>query len=246
MKFLKIILSILIFISPANANTIFYLIKIPNLEIHHSKSMNGLKYLKATKPFNVGIRDNNVSCFNSSEENIKKKMHLIEKNLNRYSSVFLNKINLKYIVLCENLTVSQINTAGVPNPKTKTLIIDIKFNEEHFERVLHHEIFHMIDESHKEKFLYEEWKNFNNPEFKYAECSTCSDRLGLSLLKQNKGFVTEYSMTTPSEDMAEVFSFLMINKKMIEGKASMDPILNNKILLIKNNILKIYENFNFN
>ena len=246
MKFLKIILSILIFISPANANTIFYLIKIPNLEIHHSKSMNGLKYLKATKPFNVGIRDNNVSCFNSSEEDIKQKMHLIEKNLNRYSSVFLNKINLKYIVLCENLTVSQINTAGVPNPKTKTLIIDIKFNEEHFERVLHHEIFHMIDESHKEKFLYEEWKNFNNPEFKYAECSTCSDRLGLSLLKQNKGFVTEYSMSTPSEDMAEVFSFLMINKKMIEDKASIDPILNNKILLIKNNILKIDENFNFN
>ncbi len=246
MKFLKIILSILIFISPANANTIFYLIKIPNLEIHHSKSMNGLKYLKATKPFNVGIRDNNVSCFNSSEEDIKKKMHLIEKNLNRYSSVFLNKINLKYIVLCENLTVSQINAAGVPNPKTKTLIIDIKFNEEHFERVLHHEIFHMIDESHKEKFLYEEWKNFNNSEFKYAECSTCSDRLGLSLLKQDKGFVTEYSMSTPSEDMAEVFSFLMINKKMIEDKASMDPILNNKILLIKNNILKIYENFNFN
>ena len=246
MKFLKIILSILIFISPANANTIFYLIKIPNLEIHHSKSMNGLKYLKATKPFKVGIIDNNVSCFNYSEEDIKQKMHLIEKNLNRYSSVFLNKINLKYIVLCENLTVSQINTAGVPNPKTKTLIIDIKFNEEHFERVLHHEIFHMIDESHKEKFLYEEWKNFNNPEFKYAECSTCSDRLGLSLLKQNKGFVTEYSMSTPSEDMAEVFSFLMINKKMIEDKASMDPILNNKILLIKNNILKIDENFNFN
>ena len=246
MKFLNIILSILIFISPANANTIFYLIKIPNLEIHHSKSMNGLKYLKATKPFNVGIRDNNVSCFNSSEEDIKQKMHLIEKNLNRYSSVFLNKINLKYIVLCENLTVSQINTAGVPNPKTKTLIVDIKFNEEHFERVLHHEIFHMIDESHKEKFLYQEWENFNNPEFKYAECSTCSDRLGLSLLKQNKGFVTEYSMSTPSEDMAEVFSFLMINKKMIEDKASMDPILNNKILLIKNNILKIDENFNFN
>ena len=246
MKFLKIILSILLFISPANANTILYLIKIPNLEIHHSKSMNGLKYLKATKPFNVGIRDNNVSCFNSSEENIKKKLPSIKKNLNIYSSDFLNKINLKYIVLCENLTVSQINTAGVPNPKTKTLIVDIKFNREHFERVLHHEIFHIIDESHKEKFLYQEWENFNNLEFKYAECSTCSDRLGLSLLKQNKGFVTEYSMSTPSEDMAEVFSFLMINKKMIEDKASMDPILNNKILLIKNNILKIDENFNFN
>ena len=246
MKFLKIILSILLFISPANANTIFYLIKIPILEIHHSKSMNGLKYLKATKPFNVGIRDNNVSCFNSSEEDIKQKMHLIEKNLNRYSSVFLNKINLKYIVLCENLTVSQINTAGVPNPKTKTLIIDIKFNEEHFERVLHHEIFHMIDETHKEKFLYKEWENFNNPEFKYAKCSTCTDKLGLSLLKEHKGFVTEYSMSTPSEDMAEVFSFIITNKDKIENKALADSILNRKILFIKENILKIDETFNFN
>ena len=73
MKFLKIILSILIFISPANANTIFYLIKIPNLEIHNSKSANGLKYLKAMKPFDVGIKDNNVSCLNSIKEEIKKK-----------------------------------------------------------------------------------------------------------------------------------------------------------------------------
>ena len=245
MKFFKIILIFIIIISPANANTIFYLIKIPNLEIHSNKSANGLKYLKATKPFDVGINDNNVSCFNSNKEDIEKKMPIIEKNLNRYSSIFLNKINLKYIVLCENLSVSQISAAGVPNSKTKTLVIDIKFSEEHFERVLHHEIFHMINESHKKNFLYEKWKDFNNSEFKYAECSTCSDRLNLSLLKENKGFVTEYSMSTPSEDMAEVFSFIITNKEKLKDKALIDPILNKKILFIKKNILKIDETFNF-
>ena len=245
MKFFKIILIFIIIISPANANTIFYLIKIPNLEIHSNKSANGLKYLKATKPFDVGINDNNVSCFNSNKEDIEKKMPIIEKNLNRYSSIFLNKINLKYIVLCENLSVSQISAAGVPNSKTKTLVIDIKFSEEHFERVLHHEIFHMINESHKKKFLYEKWKDFNNSKFKYAECSTCSDRLNLSLLKENKGFVTEYSMSTPSEDMAEVFSFIITNKEKLKDKALIDPILNKKILFIKKNILKIDETFNF-
>ena len=172
-------------------------------------------------------------------------MPIIEKNLNRYSSIFLNKINLKYIVLCENLSVSQISAAGVPNSKTKTLVIDIKFSEEHFERVLHHEIFHMINESHKKNFLYEKWKDFNNSEFKYAECSTCSDRLNLSLLKENKGFVTEYSMSTPSEDMAEVFSFIITNKEKLKDKALIDPILNKKILFIKKNILKIDETFNF-
>ena len=148
--------------------------------------------------------------------------------------------------MCENLSVSQIRAAGVPNITTRTLVVDIKFNEEHFERVLHQEIFHMINDSHKKKFLFDEWKNFNNSEFKYAKCSTCSDRLGLSLLKENKGFVSEYSMSTPSVDMAEVFSFIITNKEKIEDKAKIDPILNKKILFIKKNILKIDESFNFN
>ena len=245
MKYLKIILSILIFISSANANTIFYLIKIPNLEIHSSKSVNGLKYLKAIKPFDVGIKDNNVSCFNSSEKNIEKKMPIIKKNLNKYSSAFLHKINLKYIVLCEKLSVSQISAAGVPNSQTKTLVIDIKFDVEHFERILHHEIFHMINDSHKNKFSNEEWKNFNNTEFKYAECSTCTDKLGLLLLKESKGFVTEYSMSTASEDMAEVFSFMMTDMEAVKYKVSKDPILNKKILFIKNRLVEIDDKFNF-
>ena len=177
---------------------------------------------------------------------LNKKITIIEKNLNKYSLEFLNKINLKYIVLCENLSVAQISAAGVPNSKTKTLIIDIKFDEEHFERVLHHEIFHMINDTHKKKFLNEEWKNFNNSEFKYAKCSTCTNKLGLSFLKEHKGFVTEYSMSTPSEDMAEVFSFIITNKDKIKKKALTDPILNKKIFFIKENILKIDETFNFN
>ena len=96
------------------------------------------------------------------------------------------------------------------------------------------------------KILDEKWKNFNNLEFKYAKCSTCTDKLGLSFLKEYKGFVTEYSMSTPSEDMAEVFSFIITNKKKIENKALNDPILNKKIIFIKKNILKIDETFNFN
>ena len=246
MKFLKIILLILIFISSANANTIFYLIKIPNLEIHKNKTINGLKYLKAIKTFDVGIRDNNVKCFRTNNRSIEKKFDLIEKNFNRYNQEFLDKIGLKYIVLCENLTVSAIESAGVPNAKVRTLIIDIKFNEDYFERILHHEVFHIIDENFSNYFLKDEWIKFNNLNFNYAECSTCSDRLGLSLLENNEGFVTEYSMSTPSEDMAEVFSFLMSNKKKIEDKASNDQILNKKIFFIKNNILKIDENFKFN
>ena len=62
---------------------------------------------------------------------------------------FLKKINLKYIVLCENLSISGINTAGIPdNSNERTFII--KFNEKYFERVIHHEVFHIINDSYKE------------------------------------------------------------------------------------------------
>ena len=54
-------------------------------------------------------------------------------NKSGYSIInFLEKINLKYIVLCEKLSVSGINSAGVPNHEMKTLIIDIKFDNNYF------------------------------------------------------------------------------------------------------------------
>ena len=108
----------------------------------------------------------------------------------------------------------------------RTLIIDINFDRNFFERVLHHEVFHLINDSHKSYFLENDWKKFNNSEFKYSECSTCSNRLNLNLLEKNNGFLTEYSMSTASEDMAEVFSFMMTDMEVIINKALKDPILN--------------------
>ena len=246
MKFLKIILLLFILISPSNANTIYNLIKIPNLEIYKNNSLNDIKYLKAIKPFQVGIRDDNVTCFNSSDKTIKNNFDLIEKNLNKYDTSFLKKINLKYVVLCEDLKVAEIKTAGVPNHKVKTLIVDINFDKRYFERSIHHEIFHMIDDSYKELFSYEKWEEFNTPKFKYAECSTCTNKLDLSLINKSNGFLTEYSMSTASEDMAELFSFLMTDSENLKKILLKDPILTKKTLFLKNTILKIDNNFKFN
>tara|TARA_Y100000590_G_scaffold453862_1_gene599666 strand:+ start:639 stop:1376 length:738 start_codon:yes stop_codon:yes gene_type:complete len=245
MKFSKIIVVVLLLFSPANANTIFYLIKIPNLEIYNSNSANGLKYLKATKAFQVGIRDNSVLCSKQRNETVDEKFNIIKKNLDRYSYDFLYKINLKYIVLCENLSVSDIGAAGIPNYKMKTIIINTNFNKYNLGRTVHHELFHIINENYKNYFNKNIWSKFNNSKFEYAECSTCSDKLDLTILKKNEGFVTEYSMSTISEDMAEVFSFLMVDKKKIEDKALKDPILKKKIIFIKKNVLEIDKNFKF-
>tara|TARA_B110000211_G_scaffold56203_1_gene62649 strand:+ start:84 stop:815 length:732 start_codon:yes stop_codon:yes gene_type:complete len=243
MILLRIFLFFFFFITPLKANTIYNLIKIPNLEIYNIDTKNGLRYLYAIKPFRLGVNvEKNINCYNSDKKILNKQYEIIKKNLDRYSLNFLKKINLKYIILCENLSIAEINTAGIPNNKTRTLILDIKFNKKHFERAIHHELFHIINDNFKNLFNENIWKNFNKKNFSYSKCSTCNNNWNLELLNNNSGFITEYSKSTASEDMAEVFSHLIFYQDEMNIE---DPIIKKKILFIKKNILKIDDTFSF-
>jgi len=238
MNLIRLIILFFFIFTQSQADTIYNLIKIPNLEIYEINTSNKLRYLYAKQPFTIGV-DNNISCYNPKKNYLDKKYKIILKNLNRYDQKFLKKINLKYIVLCEDLSISKINTAGIPDNKMKTLILDVKFSEKYFERVIHHEVFHIINDSFKQLFDEKIWSNFNVKNFKYAKCSTCTDKLGLDTYPNTKGFFTEYSQSTASEDMAEVFSHLMIGADLNNN----DPILSKKIQFIKKILLKIDDNF---
>ena len=245
MNLLSAILLSIILITPLKANTIYNLIKIPNLEIYEINTKNKLKYFYAAAPFRLGTQKN-IVCSNPNKKDLDIKYKTIYKNLSRYSYDFLKKINLKYIVMCENLSISELYTAGIPDNIMKTLILDIKFNEDYFERVIHHEVFHIIYLQHKEIFNDKKWIKFNNSKFKYAECSTCSKNISLEKYEKTKGFFTEYSKSTASEDMAEVYSHMIyLKRKEIEQIRKVDPILNNKISYIESKIKQINNSFTF-
>ena len=245
MNLIRAILLLIIFISPLKANTIYNLIKIPNLEIYEINTKNKLKYFYAVRPFRLGTQKN-VVCSDSNKKDLEAKYKIIHKNLSRYSYDYLKKINLKYIVMCENLSISELYTAGIPDNVMKTLILDIKFNEDYFERVIHHEVFHIIHLQHKSIFNEEEWIRFNNSNFKYAECSTCTKKISLEQYQETNGFFTEYSKSTASEDMAEVYSHMIhLKKTKINQIRKSDPILNNKISYIENKIMEIDNSFTF-
>ncbi len=239
MNLFRLILIFFVFTSQVKANAIYNLIKIPNLEIYEINTKNKLKYFYAKNSFRLGVQKN-IVCLKPNEESLNKKYKIINENLNLYTSNFLKKINLKYIVMCENLSISGIGTAGIPDSAMKTLILDIEFNKKYFERVIHHEVFHIINDSHKEYFNQKIWVKFNSKDFKYAKCSTCTDKLGLETYKKTNGFFTEYSQSTASEDMAEVFSHIII-KNIIKD----DLILEKKVNFIKTNLLKIDSSFKF-
>ena len=245
MDIIRAILLTIIIITPVKANTIYNLIKIPNLEIYEIKTKNKLKYFYAARPFRLGTQKN-IVCSNPNKKDLEIKYKIIYNNLSRYSYNYLKKINLRYIVLCENLSISELYTAGIPDNIMKTLIIDIKFNKDYFERVIHHEVFHMVYLQHKEIFNDEDWIKFNDSKFKYAECSTCTKKIGLEKYDKTKGFFTEYSKSTASEDMAEVYSHMIyLKKNEINQIRKLDPILNNKISYIENKIKQIDNSFTF-
>jgi len=237
-----LILFILLFhISYVNADEIYNLLKIPNLEIYKLKNDNNIRYLNAKGNFKIGV-NKNITCDKVNLNNLNSKFPLVEKNINLYNSSFLNKIKLKYIIFCQNLSISEINTGGIPDNKNRSLILDINFNQKYFERMIHHEIFHMIQNTHTKYFNEDKFSSFNQTSFNYSECSTCSDRLNLDLYENTDGFLTEYSKSIPSEDMAEIFSFLMTDKKTIKDKISKDKILSKKVNFIKLNLAKIDKN----
>jgi len=240
MILLRAILLLIFLITPLKANTIYNLIKIPNLEIYEINTKNNLKYFYAARPFRLGTQKN-IICLNSNKKNYDEKYKIINQNLSKYSRNFLKIINLKYIVLCKTLSISGMYTAGIPDNIMKTLILDIEFNEKYFERVIHHEVFHIINLSYKELFNENEWINFNKKDFQYAKCSTCTDKIDLNTYIDTDGFLTEYSKTTPSEDMAEVFSHIMFNINIPKN----DSILQRKKEFIIRNILKVDKTFKF-
>ena len=245
MNLIRAILLLIFFITPIKANTIYNIIKIPNLEIYEINTKNKLKYFYAAAPFRLGTQKN-IVCSNPNKKDLDIKYKTIYKNLSRYSYDYLKKINLKYIVMCENLSISELYTAGIPDNIMKTLILDIKFNEDYFERVIHHEVFHIIYLQHKEIFNEKEWVKFNNSKFKYAECSTCTKKIRLEKYVKTEGFFTEYSKSTASEDMAEVYSHMIyLKKNEINQIRKLDPILNNKISYIENKIKQIDNSFTF-
>ncbi len=67
---MNIIISFLLFFLltfQVQANTIYNLTKIPNLEIYETNTPNKLRYLYAKQPFTIGV-NNNINCYNSKKK----------------------------------------------------------------------------------------------------------------------------------------------------------------------------------
>ena len=78
MNLLRLIILYLILSTQLQADTIYNLIKIPNLEIYEIDKSNKLRYLYAKQPFIIGV-DNNINCYNSEKKDLNQKYNIIQR-----------------------------------------------------------------------------------------------------------------------------------------------------------------------
>ena len=98
MNIIRSFLLLFLLTTQVQADTIYNLIKIPNLKIYKINTANKLRYLYAVKPFRLGVNvKKNIYCSSPDKQNLDSKFKIINKNLNRYSSQLLKKINNKQL-----------------------------------------------------------------------------------------------------------------------------------------------------
>ena len=239
MKLNILILLLLFAIFQSKADQVYELIKIPNLKIYQIDKENNLRYLTPKKDFVTNSGINNVSCKKSNNYRVEKKYIKTKNELNVFKKAFFEKIKLKYIVLCEKLKVGEINALGFANPEMETILLNINTNDDDFERVIHHEIFHIIENNYKKFFPDSVWAKFNNPSFYYSGSSANPEAYSLAKLNNTNGFFSEYAKYSISEDMAETFSFINSRKEYVSKTVDLDEILNKKVNFIKEGISTI-------
>ncbi len=235
------ILILLLFLTNfhSKADQIYELIKIPNLKIYQIDKESNLRYLTPEKDFVTNSGINNVSCKKSNNHSVKEKYIKSKNELNVFKKEFFEKIKLKYIVLCEELKVGEVNALGFANPEMKTILLNINTNDNDFERVIHHEVFHIIENNYKKFFPDTVWTKFNNPNFYYSGSSANPEAYSLVKLSNTNGFFSEYAKFSISEDMAETFSFINSRKKYVSEVINSDVILNKKVIFIKEGMSNI-------
>ena len=97
-----IILFIILFqFCHVNADEIYNLIKIPNLEIYKLKNENNIRYLSAKGDFKIGV-DNNITCNKTNQQNLNTKFHHILL-LVRLINVFCKNLLFRSLLTQENL-----------------------------------------------------------------------------------------------------------------------------------------------
>ena len=183
-----------------------------------------------------------------NQDDINFYLPLISLELSLYPKNFIKKINLKKIILCNEIIINnnfgEEYRSGIPDNdyEIQAMIYSTKErNLKYIRNVIHHELFHYYYFADKGCFENSDyyWEMFNPKNFFYNNKETWNnnDLINNDFSSLNS-FVSDFSKKSLEEDKAEIFSYMITSGISTNELGKKEGILG-KCLIIK----KMLEDF---
>jgi len=205
---------------------------IPSKKVYSTK---GIDVLIATKDFQSKSK---FTCLKSTS-NFRDELNILRREIEIYPVSFLKNSGLKYVMICENISDSEVNPVGIApghfDQSPGVFYINISEVNSYkkkekvgiIKHVFHHEFYHVIDAALTKIYVDDEWNKLNKQSY--------SDKL---LIDRNvidnsvKGYISKYARNNVAEDKAELFAFMISQHKKFKKTLANDEILLKKSKLM--------------
>jgi hypothetical protein len=184
----------------------------------------------------------------ATKHNKKQYVKLLKEELGIYSPKLLGRCGLRSIVICGKISVNGKGLPGFSIPDNGRIffeIVDPSRLQAYIRRGVHHELFHLIE--FKNNMLGRDdpaWSKLNPESFKYGKGGYNERDPSSSLPDETTlGFINRYSRSAIEEDKAVIYSYMMSDRKILDGMIAKDGILSSKTKEIEKMLYRFSKEF---
>lgn len=183
-----------------------------------------------------------ISACSPQFDRLSKYIPLLTRELSIYPVPLLRQLNLKSIILCEELSFNDQKRSAIPDFRKGALFLDVSrghYCQNYLRKVVHHDLYHLIDFA-DDGVIYEDssWARLNDESFRYGDGGTRmqADQSSSLMTWEANGFVTSYAQSALEEDKAELFSHMIVHYQAVLLKCAVDQILRAKLFHMKESL----------
>lgn len=159
---------------------------------------------------------------------------ILHEILSDYPPRLLQRIGLRSVVLCDNLSFEGTNCFAYAVVERGCLYLSIRAGlESHYvRRTFHHEIFHQVDYADDHQLASDpRWEALNPRGFRYSGDAERLQADPNSTLPDEslEGFLNRYGTSAPAEDKAELYASLMVDRAAVRRREARDAVIRRKV-----------------
>lgn len=162
-----------------------------------------------------------------------------------YPPPLLAATKVRHVTLCRSIEVAEdeMAPAGMAFLDQQRILVNVGSFEQSadgftIDRVIHHELFHLLDYAGDHFDADREWHVLNPPGFTYVDPDKLYRARDLGTVRPT-GFVRAYATQNEVEDRASTFELVLAQPQELCALAARDPIVAKKVALIKKRVAKI-------